>query len=59
VVATWFVDDGATVRAGLLFAVVGVDMVEAVVFAPANGALSITVAVGHAAAQGIAIGTIA
>jgi pyruvate/2-oxoglutarate dehydrogenase complex dihydrolipoamide acyltransferase (E2) component len=59
VVATWFVDDGATVTAGQLIAEVAVDKVDAEVFAPADGALSITVAEGHAAAQGSAIGTIA
>ena len=59
VVATWFVDDGATVAVGQLIAEVAVDKVDAEVFAPADGALSIAVAEGHAIAQGSVIGTIA
>lgn len=59
VVATWFVDDGATVAAGQLIAEVAVDKVDAEVFAPADGAISIAVAEGGPAAQGSVIGTIA
>jgi pyruvate/2-oxoglutarate dehydrogenase complex dihydrolipoamide acyltransferase (E2) component len=59
VVATWFVDDGATLTVGQLIAEVAVDKVDAEVFAPADGVLSIFVAEGRAAAQGSVIGTIA
>ena len=58
VVATWFVDDGATVTAGQLIAEVAVDKVDAEVFAPADGAISIVVTEGQAAPQGGAIATI-
>lgn len=58
VVATWFVDDGAIVTVGQLIAEVAVDKVDAEVFAPADGTLSIAVVEGRAAAQGSAIATI-
>lgn len=58
VVATWFVDDGATVTVGQLIAEVAVDKVDAEVFAPADGALAIVVAEGQAAGQGRVIATI-
>lgn len=59
VVATWFVDDGAIVAVGQLIAEVAVDKVDAEVFAPADGVLSIAVAEAQATAQGSVIGTIA
>ena len=58
VVATWFVDDGATVTVGQLVAEVAVEKVDAEVFAPADGTISITVAEGQAARQGGVIATI-
>jgi pyruvate/2-oxoglutarate dehydrogenase complex dihydrolipoamide acyltransferase (E2) component len=59
VVATWFVNDGETVTVGQLVAEVAVDKVDAEVFAPADGAISIVVTEGQAAPQGGAIATIA
>ena len=58
VVATWFVDDGATVTVGQLVAEVAVEKVDAEVFAPADGIISITVGEGAAARQGAPIATI-
>jgi len=58
VVATWFVDDGATVTVGQLIAEVAVDKVDAEVFAPADGVISIGVVEGAAARQGEAIATV-
>lgn len=58
VIATWFVDDGATVAVGQLIAEVAVDKVDAEVVAPADGRLTIAAAEGQAVAQGSAIGTI-
>lgn len=59
VVATWFVDDGATVTVGQLIAEVAVDKADAEVLAPAGGVLSIAVAEGRGIGQGSVIGTIA
>ncbi len=59
VVATWFVDDGATVTAGQLIAEVAVDKVDAEVFAPADGVISIAVGEGESARQGTAIAAVA
>ncbi|HEY7815364.1 MAG TPA: lipoyl domain-containing protein [Nakamurella sp.] len=58
VVATWFVDDGATVTVGQLVAEVAVDKVDAEVFAPADGVISIGVGEGEAARQGEVIATV-
>ncbi|HEY5880501.1 MAG TPA: lipoyl domain-containing protein [Nakamurella sp.] len=58
VVATWFVDDGSTVAAGQLVAEVAVDKVDAEVFAPADGTISIAVGEGESARQGAEIATI-
>ena len=58
VVATWFVDDGATVSVGQLIAEVAVDKVDAEVFAPADGTIAIAVGEGEAARQGEAIARI-
>jgi len=58
VVATWFVDDGATVTVGQLIAEVAVDKVDAEVFAPADGVIAIGVGEGEAARQGTAIASI-
>lgn len=59
VVATWFVNDGETVTVGQLVAEVAVDKVDAEVFAPADGAISILLTEGQAAPQGSPIATIA
>lgn len=58
VVATWFVDEGAAVTVGQLIAEVAVDKVDAEVFAPADGTISIVVGEGEAARQGEAIASI-
>ncbi len=58
VVATWFVDDGAIVSAGQLVAEVAVDKVDAEVFAPTDGTISIAVGEGEPARQGEPIATI-
>jgi pyruvate/2-oxoglutarate dehydrogenase complex dihydrolipoamide acyltransferase (E2) component len=58
VVATWFVDDGATVAEGQLVAEVAVDKVDVEVLAPQAGTVHIVVAEGDAAAQGAVIATI-
>jgi len=58
VVATWFVDDGASVSAGQLLAEVAVDKVDVEVEAPAAGLVRILVAEGGAARQGAVIATI-
>jgi pyruvate/2-oxoglutarate dehydrogenase complex dihydrolipoamide acyltransferase (E2) component len=58
VVATWFVDDGATVAAGQLVAEVAVDKVDVEVLAPQAGTVHIVVAEGDAAPQGAVIATI-
>ena len=58
VVATWFVDDGASVVAGQLLAEVQVDKVTVEVPAPDSGVVHLLVAEGDAAHQGEAIATI-
>ncbi len=58
VVATWFVDDGATVAEGQLIAEVAVDKVDAEVVAPSGGTIRIIVGEGEAARQGSVIGTV-
>jgi pyruvate/2-oxoglutarate dehydrogenase complex dihydrolipoamide acyltransferase (E2) component len=58
VVATWFVDDGATVAEGQLVAEVAVDKVDVEVLAPQAGTVHIVVAEGDAAPQGAVIATI-
>lgn len=58
VVATWFVDDGATVAQDQLIAEVAVDKVDVEVLAPQPGTVRIVVAEGEAAAQGAVIATI-
>jgi pyruvate/2-oxoglutarate dehydrogenase complex dihydrolipoamide acyltransferase (E2) component len=58
VVATWFVDDGASVTEGQLIAEVAVDKVDVEVLAPQNGTVRIAVEEGAAARQGSVIATI-
>lgn len=58
VVATWFVDDGASVTEGQLIAEVAVDKVDVEVVAPQNGTVRIAVEEGAAARQGSVIATI-
>jgi pyruvate/2-oxoglutarate dehydrogenase complex dihydrolipoamide acyltransferase (E2) component len=58
VVATWFVDDGATVAAGQLLAEVQVTKVSDEVKAPEAGVLHHEVDEGAVVAQGARIGSI-
>lgn len=58
VVATWFVDDGASVSEGQLLAEVAVDKVDVEVVAPASGTVRILVPEGAAAKQGSVIATV-
>lgn len=58
VVATWFVDDGATVAQDQLIAEVAVDKVDVEVLAPQAGTVRIVVSEGEAAPQGAVIATI-
>lgn len=58
VVATWFVDDGATVTEGQLIAEVAVDKVDVEVVAPQSGIVRIVVEEGVAARQGSVIATV-
>ncbi len=58
VVATWFVDDGATVAQDQLIAEVAVDKVDVEVLAPQAGTVRIVVGEGEAAPQGAVIATI-
>ena len=55
VVATWFVDDGAAVRAGLLLAEVQVTKVSGEIHAPADGTLRRKVDEGEVVTQGAVI----
>lgn len=58
VVATWFVDDGATVSEGQLVAEVAVDKVDVEVLAPGAGIIHLVVPEGDAAVQGAVIATV-
>jgi pyruvate/2-oxoglutarate dehydrogenase complex dihydrolipoamide acyltransferase (E2) component len=58
VVATWFVDDGASVAEGQLIAEVAVDKVDVEVLAPQAGTVRVVVEEGAAARQGAVIATI-
>jgi pyruvate/2-oxoglutarate dehydrogenase complex dihydrolipoamide acyltransferase (E2) component len=59
VLATWFVDDGATVADGDLIAEVMVGKVTSEVHAPAPGAIHLTVKEDDVVRQGSVIATIA
>jgi pyruvate/2-oxoglutarate dehydrogenase complex dihydrolipoamide acyltransferase (E2) component len=58
VLATWFVDDGATVRPDQLLAEVQVDKVSAEVPAPVGGVVHLLVAEEATVTQGTAIASI-
>jgi pyruvate/2-oxoglutarate dehydrogenase complex dihydrolipoamide acyltransferase (E2) component len=58
VLATWFVDDGATVRPDQLLAEVQVDKVSAEVPAPVGGVVRLLVAEEATVSQGTAIARI-
>lgn len=58
VLATWFVDDGATVTEGQLLGEAQVDKVDAEVIAPAAGTIELLVAEDEAVKQGAPIARI-
>ena len=58
VLATWFVDDGATVAEGQLLGEVQVDKVDAEVSAPAAGTIALLIAEDEAVKQGAPIARI-
>lgn len=58
VLATWFVDDGATVSEGQLLGEVQVDKADAEVAAPAAGTIELLVAEDDAVKQGAPIARI-
>ena len=58
VLATWFVDDGATVADGQLIAEVMVGKVSSEVHAPAAGAIHLNVSEDEVVRQGTVIATI-
>lgn len=58
VVVTWFVDDGAQVKADQLVAEIAMDKVDAEVVAPSAGTIRITAEEGAEVSQGSVIATI-